>query len=193
VTAASDGTLSTEYEVPQIRLTLAAMPRRLPVLLAKAVAVAELVVGAGALGTLGARGAGRLVLATNGFDDAPGAPHWSLIAGSTLRAAVGTVGYLVLVALLGLGLAAVVRDAATAIVAVLALLFLFPLLGLVLTSPTWQHRLDRYAPMNAGLAVQSTRTHDHLAIGPWAGLAVLAAYSAAVLLAGTTTFLTRDS
>lgn len=185
--------MSSEYDTPQIRLTLAAMPRRLPVMVAKATVVAGLVVAAGAIGTFLALVAGRSVLATNGFGAAAGSPRWSLTGGLTVRAALGTVGYLVLVAMLALGVAAVVRDAAVAIVSVLGLLFLFPLLGLVLTDATWQHRLHRYSPMDAGLAVQATRGLDHLVIGPWAGLGILAAYSAATLLAGTSTFLIRDS
>lgn len=158
--------MSSEYDTPQIRLTLAAMPRRLPVMVAKATVVAGLVVAAGAIGTCLALVAGRSVLAANGFGAAAGSPRWSLTGGLTVRAALGTVGYLVLVATLALGVAAVVRDAAVAIVSVLGLLFLFPLLGLVLTDATWQHRLHRYSPMDAGLAVQATRGLDHLVNRP---------------------------
>ena len=38
--------------------------------------------------------------------------------------------------------------------------------------------------MTAGLAIQATTNLHHLPIGPWAGLAVLAAWAAAGLLAG---------
>jgi ABC-2 type transport system permease protein len=47
--------------------------------------------------------------------------------------------------------------------------------------------------MEAGLAIQATRGLDDLAIGPWAGLAVLAGYSAATLAAGAALFLGRDA
>jgi ABC-2 type transport system permease protein len=184
--------MSTEYEPPQIRATLAAMPRRLEVLLAKMAVVAALVAGAAAAGTLGALAAGRAVVARSGFAAAAGGGGVAFTDAATVRAVVGTVCYLALVAVLALGLATVLRDAAMGVVSVLALLYLFPILGAVITDPTWQHRLHRYAPMDAGLAVQATRGLDHLAIGPWAGLAVLAGYAAASLVAGAAAFRLRD-
>jgi len=187
--------VSTEYEPPQIRVTLAAVPRRSAVLLAKVGVVVEAVAGAATGGTLGALAAGRLVLTTNGFAAAApgGAGVVSLADGPTARAAVGTVCYLTLVAVLALGLATVVRDAALALVAVLGLLYLFPLLALVITDPTWQHRIHRYAPMEAGLAVQTTRDVGHPAIGPWAGMALVAAYAAAAVTTGGALFHRRDA
>jgi len=176
--------VSTEYDTAQIGVTLAAMPRRLAVLVAKAVAVVSLVVGAAAAGTLGALVAGRVVLA--------GPVRPSLTDALTARAGLGTTLYLALVSVLAVGSAAVLREAASAIVAVLGLLFLFPLLGLVITDPAWQQRLHRYAPMDAGLTVQATRDLDRLAIGPWSGLGVLAAYSLAALGVGAAVFVGRD-
>jgi ABC-2 type transport system permease protein len=184
--------MSTEYEPPQIRTTLAAVPRRLEVLGAKLAVVAALVAAAGTVGTLGALVGGRLVVSRSGFAAAAGGAGVSLGDAATVRAAVGTACYLALVAVLALGLATVLRDAAVGVVSVLGLLFLFPILAAVITDPVWQHRLQRYAPMDAGLAVQSTRGLDHLAIGPWAGLAVLAGYAAASLAAGAAAFRWRD-
>ena len=104
--------------------------------------------------------------------------------GPTLRAAAGSVLYLALVALLSLGAATALRDSAVAITVVLGLLYIFPVLGDVILSPQWQHRIERWAPMNAGLAIQATRNPGTLPIGPWAGLGVLTAWAAAALLAG---------
>jgi ABC-2 type transport system permease protein len=59
--------------------------------------------------------------------------------------------------------------------------------------PTWQLRVDRVAPMNAGLAIQSTTNLSKLPIGPWAGLGVLAAWTAAALLAGWLLLRLRDA
>jgi ABC-type transport system involved in multi-copper enzyme maturation permease subunit len=193
VSALGVAAVGSEYDTSQIGVTLAAMPRRLLVLLAKTGVVAGLVVGTTAVGTVGSLVAGRLVLAAEGFTAASGAPLPDLGAASTVRAAAGTVLYLVLVAVLAVGVAAVLRDAATGLATTLAVLFLFPLLGAMVTDPTWQHRLQRYAPMEAGLAVQATRDLQDLAIGPWAGLAVLAAYSAAGLGVGAALFLRRDA
>jgi hypothetical protein len=185
--------VSSEYDSAQVGVTLAATPRRLPVMLAKAGVVVSLVAPAALVGTLGGLLTGRLVLADNGAAASSGLPLPSLADPATLRAALGTVAYLALVAVLAVGVAALLRDAAAALVAVLGVLFLFPMLGMVVTDPTWQQRLHRYAPMDAGLAVQATRGLDDLAIAPWPGLALFGAYSAAALAAGTLLFLTRDA
>jgi len=47
--------------------------------------------------------------------------------------------------------------------------------------------------MNAGLAIQSTTNLSKLPISPWAGLGVLAAWTAAALLAGWLLLQLRDA
>ena len=58
--------------------------------------------------------------------------------------------------------------------------------------PELQRTLRRLAPMTAGLAVQATTDLDDRPIGPWAGLAVLAAWSAAALVLGALLLHRRD-
>ncbi|MFD7065396.1 hypothetical protein [Streptomyces sp. NPDC059906] len=113
--------------------------------------------------------------------------------GPTLRAAVGSVLYLVLIALIGLGVATAVREAATAIGIVLGLLYLFPIVTQVVNDPQWQRHLQQISPMTAGLAVQATAHLHELPIGPWAGLGVLATWAAAVLLVGSLLLHRRDA
>jgi ABC-2 type transport system permease protein len=69
-----------------------------------------------------------------------------------LRAAVGTVPYHALVALLRLGLVAAVRDAAAAITGVLILLHAFPIVAQLVANPRWQQRLEPCGPTEAGLS-----------------------------------------
>jgi len=52
------------------------------------------------------------------------------------------------------------------------------------TDPQWHARLQKLAPMTAGLAIQATRGLNELPIGPWAGLGVLAAYAGAAMVLG---------
>jgi ABC-2 type transport system permease protein len=61
------------------------------------------------------------------------------------------------------------------------------------SDPDWQRRLQQVGPMSAGLAVQATRNLSELPIGPWAGMAVLAAWSLATLLVGGTLLRLRDA
>ena len=135
----------------------------------------------------------RLILSGHGFTAARGYPGLSLADGPTLRATIGSVLYLILVALLSLGIATALRDSATSIGMVLALLYLFPALVQVMGNPHWQRLLQQIGPMSAGLAIQATTDLRGLPISPWAGLGVLAAWAAAALLAGGLVLRLRDA
>jgi len=182
-----------EYGTGMIRTTLAAMPRRATVLAAKAAVVTAVTLAAGAVAVLGSVLAGRLILPGHGFTPANGYPALSLTDGTVLRAAAGTVLYLALIALLSLGIATAVRDAAVAIGSVLGLLYLFPILGQVAGSPGVQRHLEQIGPMTAGLEIQASTGVHSLPIGPWAGLGVLAAWAAAALLTGGLLLRLRDA
>jgi ABC-2 type transport system permease protein len=185
--------IGNEYGTGMIRTTFAAVPRRAAVLAAKGAVLAGTVLAAGAVAVPASLLAGRLVLPGNGFTAANGRPPISLADGPTLRAAAGSVLYLVLVALLAFGVAAAVRDSAAAIGTVLGLLYLFPIVIHVVGDPAWQRRLEKIAPMPAGLAVQATTGLAGLPISPWRGLAVLAAWAAAALLCAAVLVRARDA
>ena len=185
--------VSSEYSAGMIRVTLAAMPRRSTVLAAKAAILTGSVLAAGVLAVLGSVLAGRLILPGRGIGPAHGYPALSLADGPVLRAAAGSVLYLALIALLSLGVAAAVRDGATAIGIVLGLLYLFPILGRVVGSATWHRHLEELAPMTAGLAIQATTGLHSLPISPWAGIGVLAGWAAAALLVGGILLRLRDA
>jgi ABC-2 type transport system permease protein len=185
--------VSDEYSTGMIRVTLAAVPRRHLVLAAKATIIAGLVLLAGAVAVFGSVLAGHLILPGHGFTAARGFhPVW-LSYGPTLRAACGSVLYLALIALLSLGVAAIVRDSAVSIGAVLALLYLFPIVLAFVGNEDWQRRLERWTPTVAGLTIQDTTGLRSLAISPWAGLGVLALWAAASLVAGGLVFRLRDA
>jgi len=169
--------ISAEYGSGLVRTTLAAMPRRTTVLAAKAGVLAGVVAATAAVAVLGS-----LLLA-----------HPSPIDGATLRAAVGSVLYLALIALLSLGVATAVRDAATGAGVVLGLLYLVPLLATVIGDPHGQRLLEQLAPMTAGLAIQTTTDLADLPIGPWAGLGVTALWAAAALGVGGLVLHVRDA
>ncbi|MER5756702.1 hypothetical protein [Streptomyces sp. NPDC002088] len=106
---------------------------------------------------------------------------------------MGSVLCLMLVTLLGLALATLLRDTSGAITLGLGILYIVPVLANTLASSTWQHRLERWAPMPAGLSIQATKNLERLAIGPWPGLGVLAAYAAGLLAAGAVLLRARDA
>jgi ABC-2 type transport system permease protein len=185
--------ISSEYSTGMIRSTLTAMPRRTTMLAAKAAVLTGLVLAAGTIAVLGSLLAGRLILSSHGFTPAHGYPALSLGDGPVLRAAAGSVLYLALIALLSLGIAAIIRDSGAAIGTVLGLLYLSPIIAAVVRSPHWHNDIERYAPMSAGLAIQATTGLRSLPISPWGGLGVLAAWAAAALLAGGLLLRLRDA
>ncbi|WP_328475276.1 ABC transporter permease [Actinoplanes sp. NBC_00393] len=164
--------LAGEYRTGLIRTTLLAVPRRLHVLAAKATLV---VAGVAPVALLGV-GAAVLTLPPDG---------------PLLRAAGSAVLYLILIGLLGLGVAAVVRDAAVAVGIVLGLLYLMPILLQMLPDPDWQRVLYRLTPATAVQALTAT-TGDALPLGPWAALGVVAAWAAGTLGLGAMVLHRRD-
>ena len=137
--------IGNEYSTGMVRVTLTALPRRTEVLAAKAVIVTGVVAATAVLAVLGSLVAGRFILPAHEF---------------VLRPAVGSVLYLVLVALLSLGTATAVRNPAAAIGIVLGLIYVFPIVTQVVTDPGWQKHLQQIGPMSAGLAVQATLDVD---------------------------------
>jgi ABC-2 type transport system permease protein len=185
--------ISAEYSTGMIRVTLVAMPRRTVVLAAKASVLSFLVLTAGVLAVAGSLLAGRFILPGHGFTPAHGFPLMSPGSPSVLRAAAGSVLYLALIALLGLGTATIVRESAVAIGIVLGLLYLFPIVANVVGNAQWHRHLEQIGPMTAGLAIQATTDLRSLPISPWAGLGVLAAWAAGALLAGGLLLRLRDA
>ena len=178
--------ISGEYGTGLIKVTLAAIPRRPALLAAKAVVLAGLVLVAGVLAVLISVLAGRTLLNGNGF-------AISLSDGAVLRAAYGSVLYLVLIGWLSLGLGTLVREAALAVGLVLALLYLFPIVAQVFSDPTWHRRLEQIGPMTAGLSIENTIDLAGQPLSPWAGLGVLGLWAAGSLLVGGLALQLRDA
>jgi ABC-2 type transport system permease protein len=182
-----------EYTTGTITATLAAVPRRWVVLVSKLVVVVTLVGGAAVVGVAGAVLVARAVLPGRNFTATTGYPATSLLHDLTHRSAVGSVLYLLLIALLSAGIGLMVRDTGAAVAVVLMLLFVAPLVALFISDTAWQERIHRFAPMDAGLAIQSTRDLAALAIGPWQGMALLSGYALAAVVAGGVGLRLRDA
>jgi ABC-2 type transport system permease protein len=167
------------------------MPRRLTWFFAKAAVLAAAVLTAAALAVAGAALAGRLILPGHGFTPADG--YASLTSATDVRAAVGAVLYLTLIALLSLGVAAAVRDSAAAIGLVLGLLYLFPLAAAAVSNPPLARHLQQIGPLTAGLDAQATTGLNNLPLTPWQGLGVVALWTAGALVLGALALTARDA
>jgi ABC-2 type transport system permease protein len=182
-----------EYGNGMIRVTLAATPRRLVMLAAKAVVVTGWAVAAGAVAVLGSVLAGRLILPGRGLSAANGYVLVSLGNGPDLRAALGSVLYLALIALLALGVTTAVRDSAAGIGLILGLLYLFPIVSTVIPDRVLSRHLEQIAPMTAGLYIQATTGLQSLPLTPWQGLGVLALWALGALILGAVVLRLRDA
>ena len=185
--------ITGEYSSGMIRSTLAAMPQRWPMLAAKATVLTGIVLLAGAVAVLGSLMLAGFIMPGNGFTAANGFPALSLTDPETLRATAGSILYLTLIGLLSLGLATLIRDSALAVGVVLGVLYLFPILIQVVGDPDWKRRLEQIAPTSAGLGIQSTVDLQSLAISPWMGMGVLAAWATTAMVAAAVILRWRDA
>ncbi len=103
----------------------------------------------------------------------------SLSQPGVTRAVIGSGLYLAVIALLGLGLGALIRNAAGGIAALFGVLYGLPLLAGLLPG-AWAADVTKYLPATAGQAV-TTVQHDPTMLAPWTGFAVLCAYTAVLL------------
>lgn len=183
--------ITSEYATRMIQTTFAAMPRRGRVLFAKAVLVGGTVLVVGLASSTTAFLAGQRILRDNGYAP-PGYPEWTLHDGPAQRAVFGSALLLTAIALLSLGVGAILRHSAGAISALLALLFV-PLI-FAPTLPEHTRELVQTATPGAGFAVQQTVVRgDAIPIGHWTGLGVTFAWAAGALLLALFLIRRRDA
>ncbi|RQX15354.1 hypothetical protein DDE19_19745 [Micromonospora ureilytica] len=173
-----------EYTTGMIRATLAAVPRRLPVLWSK-----SLVAGSAAFVTMTAGAFAAFAAGSAVLNDELGAV--GLGDDGVLRALLGAGLYLGLVAVLGVALGILVRSSAGAIAILAALLLIVPGLAALLPESI-SEAITPYLPSNAGGAVMMLTPADG-ALAPWAGLAVFAGYVIATLAAAAYRLKTSDA
>ncbi|WP_329140201.1 ABC transporter permease [Streptomyces sp. NBC_00670] len=161
-----------EYSTGMIRSTLAAVPRRLPVLWSKAA-----VFGLVAL-VLATAGGFVAFLCGNGMvSDTPAALGFS--DAGVVRSLLGAGLYLGMVGVIGTALGALLRSVAGGISALVAALMLIP--GLISLLPSsWQDNIGPYLPSEAGQAMFAL-THDSSTLSPGTGLLVFAGWTALAL------------
>ncbi|MFI1168829.1 ABC transporter permease [Streptomyces sp. NPDC020801] len=161
-----------EYSTGMIRSTLAAVPRRLPVLWSKATVTGLVALVAGTLGAFVAFLAGSGIV--SGTPAAMGLAHAGVV-----RSLLGAGLYLGLVGVIGTALGALLRSVAGGISVLVAALMLIP--GLVSLLPSsWQGDIGPYLPSSAGESMFAL-THDATTLAPTAGLLVFLGWTVLAL------------
>jgi ABC-2 type transport system permease protein len=176
--------ITGEYATGMIRASLTSVPRRAPVLLAKAIVF-------GAATFLIATAAS--LVAFLGGQAAMHSHHLgvSLSSPGAARAVLGGGLFLMIVGLLGLGCGFAIRNTGGAIATLFGLILVLPLLAGALPQ-SWQNHVNRYLPLNAGMQLITT-AHQSGNLGPWIGGAVFAAYAVAALALGLVVLMRRDA
>jgi ABC-2 type transport system permease protein len=177
--------MSGEYGSGMIRASLAAVPRRLPLLWAKALI---LLVVTGVLSLVVCLAS---FLVSQWFTGSHGA---ALSDPGVARAIVGAAAYPVAMGLLGLGLGVVLRHTATAITGFVAALLLVPAMLPAALSKSMEKTVMPYVPVVAGQAMYALEPNGPFKmLSPGAGGAVLAAYVVAILAGGAALLWRRDA
>jgi len=176
--------IAGEYATGTIRASLAAVPRRLPVLWGKAVVVGLATLVLCLPAALAAFLVGQSILAGEHLDIALSAP-------GVARAVVGSALYLSAIGLLGLGLGALLHSTAGAVSGLFGILFAPQLLAGLLPE-AWSDRIYPYLPVPAGVAVTAVQP-DPAALAPWSGFALFCLYVAVVLALAAWRLRSRDA
>lgn len=176
--------VSGEYATGMIRASLTAIPRRWPVLAAKAAVLGVLLFVVAEAASFAAFLLGQAALASTHHQA-------SLSTPGALRACFGAGVYLTIIGLLGVGLGFILRTTAGGIATLVGVVLILPLLAQALPSP-YSTDVTKYLPLSAGSQIISTRV-DPSALSPWAGIGIAAAYAAAALVAGLYVLRRRDA
>ncbi|MER5280041.1 ABC transporter permease [Streptomyces sp. NPDC002809] len=164
-----------EYGNGMIRATMSAVPRRAPVLWAKALvlAVAAFLVAGVTVAVTFVLGAGALDGTAFGL---------SLSDPGVLRALAGTTAYLALVGVIGVALGFVLRSVAGGVAVIAGVVFVIDSLTFVLPASVADAVIP-YLPGHAGRAMMSLHGGSDL-LSPGAGAAVLVGWAVVVLGVG---------
>jgi hypothetical protein len=173
-----------EYGTGMVRASLAAVPKRLPVVWAKVAVFASVTFAVTTVASFIAFFIGQALLNSQGIGTTIGAP-------GVLRAVIGMGLYLTGIGLLGIGIGWIIRNTAGAISTVLGLLLVLP--GIVEALPTsWGEHIAPYLPSVAGHEIALAHTPPAM-LAPWAGFAVLLGYIALVTAIGAYLLQQRDA
>jgi ABC-2 type transport system permease protein len=186
LTAAALGVLvmTGEYATGQVRLTFTAVPKRLPVLWGKLAALAVALLAVGTAATFAAFFITQAILAPHHLSTSLGQP-------GVARAVFGSALVLTGVALLGLALGALLRNAAGAVSAMFGVLYGLTIAAGFLPGHLAQE-VRKYLPENSAADVTSV-THQAGTLGPWTGFGLFCLYTAVALGASAWLLRRRDA
>ncbi|MHB1432745.1 MAG: ABC transporter permease subunit [Streptosporangiaceae bacterium] len=176
--------ITTEYSTGVIRASLLAVPRRIPMLAAKCVVFAALLIVVAEIVAFGSFFAGSALLDSK-VPVALGDP-------GVTRATVGVGLYLTVLGLFALAIGALIRHTAGAIAAVIGVVLVVPILTGFLPG-SWGAHVNAYLPEQAGALIYQARPAASALLSPWQGFGVFCAWTLVVLVAAGLLLSRRDA
>jgi hypothetical protein len=175
--------ITGEYATGQARATFCAVPRRLPVLWAKASVFAPVTFATGLISSLIAFLGSQALYGAHGVSLGDPAAQRAVLGGALSVAGMG---------LLGLGLGFLIRSSAGGIAAVAFLTFVLEDFRFLLPA-SWRTSVVPYFPGEAGRAIYAVAPHNGGMLQPWPGFAVLCGYAAVAIASGALALRRRDT
>jgi ABC-2 type transport system permease protein len=176
--------ISSEYSSGMMRTSLTALPRRGLLLSAKAAVLAVVALFCGLMVAWGSYLGGAALWRAKGVD-------FDLGSSGNLRAVFGAALGLMLVALFGFAVGALIRHTAGAVSIVVGIYFVAPIITGFLPGD-WGRDINKIMPSNAAHAMILTY-HDPDVLTPLNGLLVLLAWIVVLLSAAFILFKRRDA
>lgn len=176
--------ISAEYSTGMIRASFSAVPKRLPVLWAKAGVFAGVTLVLMVPAALVAFFVSQSILSGQHIQIA-------FSHAGVARAVIGAGVYLTVLGVFALGLGAIVRNTAGGITAFAGILFVLP--GLMHVLPvSWSNAISPYLPSNAGQQIMSI-VRDPSSLSPWTGFAVFCGYAVVAMAIAAVLLVRRDT
>jgi len=176
--------ITSEYSSGTIRASLLAVPRRIPMLIAKGVVFSVLVFVIGEAVTFGSFYIGAAIVHS----------HFpvSLSQPGVTRAVIGSGLYLTVLGLFALAIGSLIRHTAGAVTTVIGLvLVVFNLTALLPYS--WGAHIHAYMPTVAGQLITQDKQQAGQLLTAWQGFGVFCAWTALLLIAGAYLLKRRDA
>lgn len=173
-----------EYSGGMIRATLAAVPKRIPVLAAKVFVFTTLTLVTMLPTSILTFFVSEHILSAVHIQTSWSTPH-------VPRIVIGVALYLTVVAGLAMGIGAILRNVAGAIGVFVGVLLVLPVVASALPQ-TWGDRINKWLPSNAGQALMSVAS-DNTTLSPWRGFIVFCGYAIAALVVAGVLLRRRDA
>jgi hypothetical protein len=177
--------ITGEYSTGMIRSSFMAVPRRLPVLWAKAFTFGAvtfvLMLASAFVSFLGV----QAIVKQHHVQASLSSPN-------ALRTIFGAALFLTVLAVMTVGIGSLIRNTAGGIAAFVGLLFVLP--GVIAILPSnISDSITPYLPLNAGTAIATARFDNPHHLAPWTGFALFCGYAALALTAAAIGLKRRDA